>query len=43
MKRLIQTLLFAAAIWIAAFAVAAPTPARAEVANNTPLAFGMNV
>ena len=43
MKRLAHRLLFAAAIWIAALAVAAPTPSRAQVNNNTPLAFGMDV
>lgn len=43
MKRLTHSLLFAAAIWIAALAVAAPSPALAQVNNNTPLAFGMNV
>jgi hypothetical protein len=39
-----RTMLFAAvAIWAAAMTVAAPTPARAQWSNNTPLAFGMNV
>jgi hypothetical protein len=43
MKRLTHSLLFAAAVWIATLAVAAPSPAFAQVNNNTPLAFGMNV
>jgi hypothetical protein len=43
MKRHAHHLLFAAAIWIAAFAIIAPSPARAQVNNNTPLAFGMDV
>jgi hypothetical protein len=44
LKSLVLTsLLFAAAIWIAAIAVAAPSPAHAQLANKTPLAFGMNV
>jgi hypothetical protein len=34
---------FAAAIWMIAMAGIGPSPARAQVANNTPLAFGMNV
>jgi hypothetical protein len=42
MKRLTHSLLFAAAVWIAAIAVVAPSPAHAQVNSNTPLAFGMN-
>jgi hypothetical protein len=36
-------MLFAAAIWMIAMVGIGPSPARAQVANNTPLAFGMNV
>ena len=47
MKRSAMTrMMFAAAIWTVAMAslIAAlgPSPAHAQVANNTPLAFGMN-
>ena len=39
-----RRMLFAAvAIWAVAMTVAAPSPARAQWSNNTPLAFGMNV
>ena len=38
-----RTMLFAAiAIWAVAMTAAAPSPARAQWSNNTPLAFGMN-
>ena len=37
-----RMLLAAAAIWAVALTAAAPSPARAQMANNTPLAFGMN-
>ncbi|HEY2106778.1 MAG TPA: hypothetical protein VGH29_13370 [Candidatus Binataceae bacterium] len=44
MKRSAMTrTLFAAAIWMIAMAGIGPWPALAQVANNTPLAFGMNV
>lgn len=36
----VKTMLFAAAIWVAAIAA---SPALAQLNNNTPLAFGMNV
>jgi len=40
----VKKMLFAAvAIWTVAMAVMAPSPARAQWGNNTPLAFGMNV
>jgi hypothetical protein len=39
-----KRMLFAAvASWTLATAAIAPSPARAQAANNTPLAFGMNV
>jgi hypothetical protein len=44
MKRsAITRMLFAAAIWMIAMAGMGPSATHAQVANNTPLAFGMNV
>ena len=44
MKRItVRSLLCAAMISTAAIAVEAPVPARAQVASNTPLAFGMSI
>jgi hypothetical protein len=38
-----RMLFAAAAVWMALATGAAPSPADAQLANNTPLAFGMNV
>jgi hypothetical protein len=38
-----RVLLAAAAIWVLAMAAIAPSPVRAQLANSTPLAFGMNI
>ena len=37
-----KRVLFAAAIWTVAMTAMLPPPATAQMANNTPLAFGMN-
>jgi hypothetical protein len=38
-----KMLLVAVTIWTVAMVGALPSPARAQMTNNTPLAFGMNV
>ena len=40
---IVKPIFFAVALCAAAMAVPGAQPARAQVANNTPLAFGMNV
>ena len=42
-RRTTKRVLLAAMLWTAASAAMLPAPAPAQTANNTPLAFGMNV